>query len=140
MINLDYCFFDQFNAPICKSFKPKVVQNQLCYSVDPNQYIKFIDSDKNKLDLSLFIDYNEDRVVTPINEGPVEKKRSTFFDRFNSDAEENRDNHVLIYLDTIGNKDKKSLIIHLQLIMFYQSRSCLLEILQRERMNTIWML
>ena len=51
---------DQFDDPVCNSFRPKIVMDQLCYQVDPNEY-------KNKIDLqgdftlSLFINYNEDK-------------------------------------------------------------------------------
>ena len=40
----------------------------------------------------------------------AKKKDSGFFDKFNSDAEENQDNHVLIYLDTIGENEDIILI------------------------------
>ena len=28
---------DQFDVPVCKSFRPKIIQDQLCYTVDPNE-------------------------------------------------------------------------------------------------------
>ena len=28
---------DQFDVPVCNSFRPKIVQDQLCYTVDPNE-------------------------------------------------------------------------------------------------------
>ena len=99
---------DQFDDPVCNSFQAIVQNDKLCYEVDLNKFsnehtrIKAL-----KSGFRFLLDYNEDRVVTQINEGAVEKKRHTFFDKFNSDAEENRDNHVLIYLDTIGKKDNK---------------------------------
>ena len=34
---------DQFSVPVCKSFEPKVVNDQLCYEMDPNKHI----NDKN---------------------------------------------------------------------------------------------
>ena len=51
---------DQFDVPVCNSFRPKFSGDQLCFEVDPNYYKDKIDADK-KLSLSLFIDYNEDR-------------------------------------------------------------------------------
>ena len=30
---------DQFDVPVCNSFRPKIVQDQLCYTVDPNKEI-----------------------------------------------------------------------------------------------------
>ena len=51
---------DQFYDPVCNSFRPKVIKDQLCYTVDPNEYKHKIDL-KGELSLSLFIHYNEDR-------------------------------------------------------------------------------
>ena len=50
----------QFELPFCNSFRPKIIQDQLCYTVDPNEYKNKIDLG-NDLSLSLFINYNEDR-------------------------------------------------------------------------------
>ena len=51
---------DQLDIPICKSFRPKIIRDQLCYTVDPNEYKHKIDL-KGKLSLSLYIHYNEER-------------------------------------------------------------------------------
>ena len=62
-----------FNVPVCNSFSPKVVNDQLCYTADPNQNIK----DKNvlnnflymgkELSITLYIDYNKDRHLGKMN-------------------------------------------------------------------------
>ena len=54
---------DQFDDPVCNSFRPKIVMDQLCYEVDPNDYKDKIDLGKD-LSLSLFINYNEDMEIT----------------------------------------------------------------------------
>ena len=51
---------DQFEVPFCNSFRPKLVMDQLCYQVDPNEYKDKIDL-KAELSLTLFIHFNEDR-------------------------------------------------------------------------------
>ena len=51
---------DQFDVPVCNSFRPKIIMDQLCYTVDPNEYKHKIDL-KGELSLSLSIHYNEDR-------------------------------------------------------------------------------
>ena len=51
---------NQFDVPVCNSFRPKFSGDQLCYEVDPNNYKDRIDANK-KLSLSLLLDYNEDR-------------------------------------------------------------------------------
>ena len=51
---------DKFDLPVCNSFKAKILNDQHCYSVDPNKFRGKINL-KNELSLTLFIDYNEDR-------------------------------------------------------------------------------
>ena len=51
---------NQFTVPVCNSFRPKIIMDQLCYQVDPNEYKNKIDL-QGDLSLSLFIHYNEDR-------------------------------------------------------------------------------
>ena len=73
---------DQFSVPVCNSFRPKIIQDQLCYEVDPNEYKKLLSNDEIELGLTLYINYNEER--------------DTSFQSQNSN-----DNHII--LDTIGN-------------------------------------
>ena len=56
---------DQFDVPFCNSFRPRIIKDQLCYTVDPNKYKDKIDLHKD-LSLSLFINYNEDREMTAL--------------------------------------------------------------------------
>ena len=52
----------QMNFPVCNGFKARIIRDQLCYTLDLNDYKKkFNFNDKTKISLSLFIDYNEDR-------------------------------------------------------------------------------
>ena len=51
---------DKIDVPVCNSFRPKIILDQLCYTVDPNEYKKYLDQ-KDDLGLTLFINYNEDR-------------------------------------------------------------------------------
>ena len=58
---------DQFDVPICNSFRPKIIRDQLCYTVDPNEYKHKINL-KGELSLSLFIHYNEDRQMEDVDQ------------------------------------------------------------------------
>ena len=49
-----------FAVAFCNSFRPKIVKDQLCYTVDPNEYKHEIDLN-GELSLTFFIHYNEDR-------------------------------------------------------------------------------
>ena len=51
---------DQFDVPVCNSFRPRIIMDQLCYTVDPNKYKDRVYF-KGELSLTLFIHYNEDR-------------------------------------------------------------------------------
>ena len=79
---------DQFDSPVCSSFKDKILLDQLCYTVDPNDYIKFIEKD-TELSLTLYISYNEDRQL-------VEKEIS------DSKKIESDLNETYVIIDTIG--------------------------------------
>ena len=50
---------DQFDSPVCSSFKDKKLLDQFCYTVDPNIYR--IDK---PLELTLLLDYNEEREIS----------------------------------------------------------------------------
>ena len=79
---------DQFDVPFCNSFRPKIIQDQLCYSVDPNNYKEKINL-KGDLSLTLFINYNEDKQMALENH----------------ETEEDDDVDAII-IDTIGNISK----------------------------------
>ena len=74
---------DQFDDPVCNSFRPKITQDQLCYTIDPNSYKDKIDLEKD-LSFALFINYNEDREMA------LENTETMAEDHF-------------IKIDTIGN-------------------------------------
>ena len=53
---------ENFDVHFCNSFKPTIIENQLCYTVDPNKYKDQIDLE-NDLSISLFINYNEEKEI-----------------------------------------------------------------------------
>ena len=73
---------DSFNVPVCNSFKPKIIKDQLCYQLDPNQFKQTIDMFE-KVSFSIFIDYNEDR-------------------QFLSNREENNKHPKSVIIETLG--------------------------------------
>jgi len=47
---------DQFDVPVCNSFRPKIIEDQLCYEVNPNDYIHHNEYDSmNDITLKLYI-------------------------------------------------------------------------------------
>ena len=57
----------QFPVPICNIFRPKILNDQLCYELDDNSNVSYSSSSFNK-GLTLFIDNNEDRQYSWIGE------------------------------------------------------------------------
>ena len=83
---------DEIDVPVCNSFRPKIIQDQLCYTVDPNNYKDKINL-KGDLSLSLFINYNEDKEMAVENSEAI------------------TEDHVII-IDTIGNLFKRGMKIN----------------------------
>ena len=72
---------EQFDVPVCNSFKAKVLNDQLCYEMDPNK-LKSIVSEKDFFEgFKFYVDTNVDRQF------PIKSKEASA---------------VLIYLHTVG--------------------------------------
>ena len=53
---------DKFDLPVCNSFRAKILNDQLCYEVDVNDFIeKSVLQKELKIGLMFMIDHNEDR-------------------------------------------------------------------------------
>ena len=70
---------DQFNVPVCNSFKPKILGDQLCYMVTPNDYRKYLDKD-DELSLILYINYNEDRQLPSEDINSINEENFVIFE------------------------------------------------------------
>ena len=94
---------DKLKFPVCKSFKAKVLNDQLCYEVDLNKF-----SDKNNIDKQLrsgfffMMDYNEDRQITFDSVTQQQKDQGLASSIIQSDE----DRHAFIRLNTIGKSIK----------------------------------
>ena len=90
---------EPFELPVCKSFKPKVRNDQLCYEVDLDEF-----KDRNNIEndlrygLVFFMDYNEDRQVT-IDDISDVVPRPKFVDKVDASKD---DEKAFIYLNAIG--------------------------------------
>ena len=90
---------DQFDVPVCNSFQARILNDQLCYEVDLNEFSNTENIDKQlKLGFSFFMDYNEDRHIDFIEERNENKKISLT----SSIAENTYSKHASIYLNTIS--------------------------------------
>ena len=96
---------DGFQDPVCTSFKPKILRNQICYEVDPKEYEKYLDNNDNMLSLTLLVNFNNERQLYQINSeientNGIELMSENKFNTFN--VKEKRD--VNIFIETIGKK------------------------------------
>ena len=88
----------QFSVPVCNSFKPTVLNDRLCYRVNPIDFKSSRTSVEDlKKGLIFFIDHNEDR--------QTENKLETNYtgNLFESFVKVHENEKALIYLETIGN-------------------------------------
>ena len=99
---------DQFNVPVCNSFKAIILNDQLCYEVDPNLFINWREAeDQIKFGLSLAVDLNEDRQMLEnesVEFGNLEQKTFT-------SSSENKKMDFSIHLETIGKLNRSISII-----------------------------
>ena len=93
---------EQFDVPVCNSFKPKVLRDQLCYEVDPNKFInpKF-KGETLKSGLTFLIDHNED-VQISLSEDSHTQTSGQNKSLVRSFSESVNDEQSQIYLGSIG--------------------------------------
>ena len=92
---------DQFDVPVCNSFKATILNDQLCYEVDPNMYlnINWREAEEQiKLGLSFAVDLNEDRQITVSNFVDFDNFEQKTF----TSSSENKRRDFWIHLGTIG--------------------------------------
>ena len=89
----------KYDIPVCKGFKPKVRNDQLCYEVDLDKFKSRDNIEKDlKSGLVFFMDYNEDRQVE-LKETDRDFNNESLVGRVD---ESHDDNKAFIYLNTIG--------------------------------------
>ena len=90
---------EQFDNPVCNCFKARVLNDQLCYEVDLEDFKSSSQLHRQlKLGLVFFMDYNEDKQLILENSSRSEDILSRGQAIDGSNEEEN----AFIYLNTIG--------------------------------------
>ena len=99
-----------FGVPVCDKFEPRLVEGQICYSLDTDLYFKQFrrgregregrDYSTGKEGLTLLLDYNEERNIQEAEE-PLEQQQEeeSFVDGI---VELQQRDKALIMLDTIS--------------------------------------
>ena len=91
---------DAFDFPVCIGFRDKILNDQLCYEFDPNEFNELKSSDDAmKKGLSFLVDFNEDRQVS--YEKETMKREDNLYGKFSQTINNEK---LMIYLDTIGKK------------------------------------
>ena len=97
---------DQFNFPVCNSFRAKIYNDQLCYEVDLNRFSnKSNIANELEVGFLFLMDYNEDRQVNIQSTSAEEIKRSGMAANL---VESDKNQHAFIYLDTIGKEQPRN--------------------------------
>ena len=91
----------EFKVPVCNSFYPKILNDQLCYELDLNRFSNKDNLKRElKYGLNLLLDYNEDRQIT------FDKDKHTTTNKnltlASSIVEFKQDQQAFIFLDTVG--------------------------------------
>ena len=90
---------NQFSMPVCNSFKPKIIYDQLCYEVDPNKFLDHRTSmDSMQTGLTLLVSLNEDRQIGMKSN----ESEGTDSDNSISWRRKNNAHNAYIYLGTKG--------------------------------------
>ena len=89
---------EDYELPVCDSFKAKVMNDQLCYEVDLHEYRNNNNNIGLKTGLVFFMDYNEDRQVI-LKENDQMPEDDAFVDKVDASLD---DEKASIYLNTLG--------------------------------------
>ena len=92
---------ENFDIPVCNSFKTTFLMNQLCYEVDINKFRVRNNDEKNlKIGIGLLLDFNEDRQVQLFSK----KNYKSFEGLSNYIIKNEAMDKAIINLGTIGNQ------------------------------------
>ena len=89
---------EEFSFPVCNSFRPRILNNRLCYQINPGDFKNNPELEQKK-GLIFFLDYNEDRQ----GYRPAKGKNSMIKDLYSSFEQRKESDEALLYLSTIGN-------------------------------------
>ena len=54
-------YHKEFPIPVCSAFVNAILNNQVCYKINVNEFIKEAKYDSQNFNLNLFLDYNEEK-------------------------------------------------------------------------------
>ena len=69
---------DEFPIPVCNIFRPKIINDQLCYEID-SEVVEDAMIKKGNLEIALFIDINEDRQFSWISKDVLKRTQGKLY-------------------------------------------------------------
>ena len=110
---------DNVDFPVCNKFRPRVLQGQLCYSVDVNEFMDQIETEKLQNGLVLLIDYNRMRMLTNNNARTNQKNSTDVFDVMKL---KEKNTNFMIHIHTIGRTNS---IYHISFLVWFMVHNTL---------------
>ena len=106
----------QFSQPVCRSFRRKILKDQVCYEVDVNRVTDETQTAENmNIGLGFLYDNNEERFLHSDNTGGGRKKNNLGFLNNYVSLEETQ--KTLVYISSLGSYVINSLIIIINLFI-----------------------
>ena len=84
-----------FDNPVCNTFKPKLRNGQLCYQVDPNNFVTLLED--KKIGLIFAMDYNFDRMTGDLKSKDTDSDKRGILKKTMMPY-----GHSTIYIEAIG--------------------------------------
>ena len=92
---------DQFNQPVCTSFKRKILKDQLCYEVDVNQVRDEPETSENmNIGLGFLYDNNVERFINVDDSG--KRRKNNNFGFLNNFVTLEETQKTLVYISSLG--------------------------------------
>ena len=96
-------YHSHFPVPVCTAFKKKILNNQVCYTVDVNKFIKETEmNDQSKIGLNLFLDYNEEKQYIDHKREVLVNSSLSMSRNLIKNENKGNINEAMIYFSTLG--------------------------------------
>ena len=100
----------EFPIPVCNAFDNTILNNQLCYKINVNDFIKRAEYDgQQKINLNLFLDYNEEKQYMVQKREILVNSSLSMSRNLISSKNKGNINEAMIYFGTLG---KYSILLH----------------------------
>ena len=104
----------KFPIPVCSAFVKVTLNNQVCYKIDVNEFLKEVAvNGQQNVGLNLFLDYNEDKQYIDQKVELLVNSSLSMSRNLIKSKNKGNINEAMIYFSTLGNYFVSSLLQHL---------------------------